>query len=71
MHLPVPQLDLTLERGALPAGGGRVHGLLRLAVDFPEAEREREPLSLALVLDRSGSMSGQPLDTPGARRPPP
>jgi Ca-activated chloride channel homolog len=62
MNLPVPHLDLTVERGALPAGGGRVHALLRIAVDFPEAEQEREPLSLALVLDRSGSMSGEPLE---------
>jgi Ca-activated chloride channel homolog len=62
MNLPVPRLDLTLDRGALPAGGGRVHALLRVAVDFPEAEREREPLSLAIVIDRSGSMSGDPLE---------
>jgi Ca-activated chloride channel homolog len=62
MNLPVPQVSLTPARGALPAGGGRVHALLRVAVDFPEAEREREALSLALVLDRSGSMSGRPLE---------
>jgi hypothetical protein len=28
----------------------------------PEATSERPPLNLAIVLDRSGSMSGQPLD---------
>ena len=61
MDLPIPRLDLLPERGALPASGGRVRALLRLEVDFPAAEREREPLSLALVIDRSGSMSGQPL----------
>ncbi len=61
MELPIPRLDLLPERGALPASGGTVRALLRLEVDFPAAEREREPLSLALVIDRSGSMSGQPL----------
>ena len=61
MENPIPRLDLLPERGALPASGGRVHALLRLDVDFPAAEREREPLSLALVVDRSGSMGGEPL----------
>jgi Ca-activated chloride channel homolog len=62
MHLPTPRIDLTPERGALPAGGGTVRALLRVAVDFPPSERERDPLSLALVIDRSGSMSGAPLE---------
>ncbi|MDF1522097.1 MAG: VWA domain-containing protein, partial [Trueperaceae bacterium] len=62
MHLPTPQVHLELERGALPATGGTVRALLRLSVAFPDAEREREPLSLALVIDRSGSMSGPPLE---------
>jgi Ca-activated chloride channel homolog len=62
MNLPVPRLDLIVDRGALPAGGGRLQALLRVAVDFPAAEREREPLSLALVVDRSGSMSGDPIE---------
>ena len=61
MTLPTPQVHLELERGALPAAGGTVRALLRIAVAFPDAEREREPLSLALVIDRSGSMSGPPL----------
>ena len=62
MQLPTPRIDLTPERGALPAGGGTVRALLRMAVDFPPSERERDPLSLALVIDRSGSMSGAPLE---------
>jgi Ca-activated chloride channel family protein len=62
MQLPTPRIDLTPERGALPAGGGTVRALLRVAVDFPPSERERDPLSLALVIDRSGSMSGAPLE---------
>lgn len=56
--LPTPTVDPTFERGAVPAEGGRVDVLLRVAVPFPGAERERPPLALALVLDRSGSMSG-------------
>ena len=62
MPLPTPRIDLRPERGALPAGGGTVRALVTLAVDFPPSEREREPLSLALVIDRSGSMSGAPLE---------
>ncbi|MBW6457515.1 MAG: macro domain-containing protein [Trueperaceae bacterium] len=62
MTLPTPRIDLRPERGALPAGGGTVRALVDLAVDFPPSEREREPLSLALVIDRSGSMSGAPLE---------
>jgi len=62
MSLPTPRIDLRPERGALPAGGGTVRALLTLAVDFPPSDREREPLSLALVVDRSGSMSGAPLE---------
>jgi len=61
MTLPTPRIDLRPERGALPAGGGTVRALVDLAVDFPPSEREREPLSLALIIDRSGSMSGAPL----------
>ena len=62
MHLPRPQIELRLDRGALPAAGGDVRAVLKLAVDFPPAERERDPLSLALVIDRSGSMSGAALE---------
>lgn len=60
--LPTPTVELLLERGAAPASGGRVPALVRLAVDFPAAERDRKPLALALVIDRSGSMQGAPLD---------
>ena len=61
MPLPTPQVHLELERGALPAAGGTLHALVRTSVAFPDAERDREALSLALVIDRSGSMSGAPL----------
>lgn len=62
MDLPTPRIDLRPERGALPAGGGTARALLTVAVDFPPSERERDPLSIALVIDRSGSMSGEPLE---------
>jgi len=62
MQLPTPRIDLRPERGALPAGGGTVRALLSVAVDFPPSERTRDPLSLALVIDRSGSMSGSALE---------
>ena len=60
--LPTPTVGLVLERGAAPIHGGRVPALVRLAVDFPAAERDRQPLALALVIDRSGSMQGAPLE---------
>lgn len=59
--LPAPTLTLTTERDALPAGGGRVDALVRVEVGFAGAERDRDPITLALVIDRSGSMGGAPL----------
>ncbi len=60
--LPTPTVELLLERGAAPADGGRVPALVRLAVDFPAAERDRRALALAVVVDASGSMHGAPLE---------
>ena len=64
MTHPIPSLTLRPERGALPNQGGRVEALLELSVDFPTPEpgAERDPVALALVIDRSGSMSGAPLE---------
>ena len=59
--MPTPVLTLSTERGALPADGGRVSALVRLEVAFPPVERDRDPIALALVIDRSGSMGGEPL----------
>jgi len=49
-----------LERSALPPDGGEVH--LRLALrSTAQSARGRDRLALSLVLDTSGSMSGEPL----------
>ena len=60
--VPTPTVELLLERRAAPAEGGRIPALVRLAVDFPAAERDRKALALSLVIDRSGSMQGAPLE---------
>ncbi|MDP2955035.1 MAG: VWA domain-containing protein [Longimicrobiales bacterium] len=54
-----------LDHEPVADGGWMVHALLRLEGEAPE-NRDRVPLNLSLVLDRSGSMSGEKLDA--ARR---
>jgi len=49
-------------KNAVPADGGDVPFLLRLHGRLPERDGVRTPIDLALVLDRSGSMRGQPLE---------
>jgi Ca-activated chloride channel family protein len=60
---PPLQLILTPERAALVRGQeNTVRVLVRVqAPDVPAGDTPRDPLHLALVLDRSGSMSGEPL----------
>ncbi|NPC56674.1 vWA domain-containing protein [Caenimonas soli] len=63
-HAPHPTLILTPGRQAVPANGGTLEVLLRLqAPDRPASDQAaaRGPLRLAVVIDRSGSMSGEPL----------
>lgn len=60
---PTPTLTLAPRRGALLAGeDNRLEVLVRIeAPERPAAAAGRSPLNVALVLDRSGSMSGRPL----------
>jgi Ca-activated chloride channel family protein len=59
-----PTVLITPRRAALLSGfDNTVDLLMRLqAPAAPLSASERSPLNLAIVLDRSGSMSGQPLD---------
>jgi len=57
---PLVNCDLSLDRTVIPAG--RLEKtIIKIALDVPEVPREtdRPPVNLTLVLDRSGSMSGE------------
>lgn len=64
---PLPTLALTPIRPAVPASGGTLEVLVRVqappqpVADGASSAAARLPLRLALVVDRSGSMDGQPL----------
>lgn len=62
-----PRLELLpLTPGLQADRPGELTVLARISVDAPAAERRPRPaLNLALVLDRSGSMSGEPLRMAG------
>ncbi len=57
---PLVAINLDLDRKVLPAGQAQ-KAIIKLALRVPEVPRETErpAVNLALVLDRSGSMSGQ------------
>jgi Ca-activated chloride channel family protein len=49
------------ERRSAPAGASTMWAALRIDPDGPQLERERAPLALALVIDVSSSMAGDPI----------
>lgn len=61
LKAPTPIVTLTPEKQAFPAAGGSLDCLFELSVALPDASVDRHPIDLALVIDRSGSMSGEPL----------
>lgn len=60
--VPAPVISVLPSKAGLPNDGGQVDLLVSVKVDLPAVEVDRKPLNLALVIDRSGSMSGQPLE---------
>jgi Ca-activated chloride channel family protein len=56
---PLLRLDLSLDRDVLPSGQ-RETAVIKVALNVPEIPREieRPPVNLTLIIDRSGSMSG-------------
>ena len=62
-HSSTFTVSIQPERSALLAGHTQtVHALVRIQAPVaPAANQQRQPLNLALVIDRSGSMSGAPL----------
>jgi Ca-activated chloride channel family protein len=62
-HSSTFTVSIQPERSALLAGHGQsILALVRIqAPAAPSANQQRQPLNLALVIDRSGSMSGAPL----------
>lgn len=60
---PLLNLDLSLDRDVLPAGQ-RGTAIIKVALNVPEIPREieRPPVNLTLIIDRSGSMTGDKIN---------
>ena len=54
-------VNIRAERRSAPAGASTLWAALRVDPSGDQLERERAPLALALVIDVSSSMSGDPL----------
>lgn len=56
------QISSRWARPAVAIGKGETHLVVTVATDRPERSTKRPPVDIAFVIDRSGSMSGEPLE---------
>src|SRR5687767_9660175 len=56
------QISTRWVRPAVAIGKGETHLVVTLTTARPETRSERPPVDIAFVVDRSGSMSGAPLE---------
>lgn len=56
-----PRFDVRWERGVADRSGDRLTLLIRIFAPVPGSFTSRSPIDVAFALDRSGSMSGEPI----------